>query len=170
MRCWWRAPLQPTIILSRRPQRYTSGYLDLSQQQPRWSEQRPPSSPHFVTPCRPPWVLWWRLPPSLGTPAVSQASALLWEPLTIVLARPCSLTAQNTFPSFLDFLWLASLWCLLQPQLELILYSALIWQQCWLDGAVCNDPSRAVLDECWKVNPFTWTGNAEFHWPVLYYL
>lgn len=53
MRCWRHAPPQTTIILSRRPQRYTLGYLDLSQQQPRWSRQCPRSSPLFVTPCRP---------------------------------------------------------------------------------------------------------------------
>lgn len=38
-----------------------------------------------------------------------------------------------TFPSFLDFLQLASLPFVLQPQHEMILYSAVHWQQYWLD-------------------------------------
>lgn len=40
---------------------------------------------------------------------------------------------KNAFPSFLDFLRLAGLPFILQPQLEVILYSAVNWQRCWLD-------------------------------------
>jgi len=51
------------------------------------------------------------------------------------LAHPCSSTAPNAFPSFLDLLQLAALPVVSQPQLEVILHSAVNWQRCWLDGA-----------------------------------
>lgn len=40
---------------------------------------------------------------------------------------------KKTFPSFLDFLQLAGFPFVLQPQLEMILYSAVNWQHYWLD-------------------------------------
>lgn len=157
-------------LYCRRPQRYTSGYLDLSQQQPRWSRQCPRSSPLFVTLCRPHGCCGdaWPLPQALQrvsglSPALRAVHHRVGSPLLFDSTKHISL-----FPRFPAAGKPFGAFC--SPSLNWFYIQRWFGSSVGLDGAVCNDPSRAVLDECWKANPFTWTGNTVSLRPAPYYL
>lgn len=73
------------------------------------------------------------MPVPVPVPIAPQTCLKIGPTLRAIQYCVSSSLLLNTFPSFLDFLGLAGLPFILQPQLELSLYSAVTGQRCWLD-------------------------------------
>lgn len=161
--CWCSAALQAASAFHQGPGEADLGCPGYALQQPRWRSSIPASRPSLSPPAHP-WELRWCLSSALGTQQCLRTQPDPSEQL--LLAHPFSLTAQNAFPIFPT------------AGKPLVCSAAPVWTDfilstdlaaAWLAGVACDVPSRTVLDRCWNANPFTWTGNAELHWPAPYY-